>query len=174
MRAVLPRRSPGGRVPRGRVPRGWRAGRAAAGRGGDQVGDGGPGGLGGGVVEPGQVAVWVSTWTWRSTSAAMAGSANPARISAAWARRSASRARRAASAPGRAACSWARSSAAQLVQPPGREVDPDAAGGGLRRHLVIGGQAQLDADALGRVQPAQRGQPLRSARPAVAAGVPAA
>ncbi len=55
---------------------------------------------------------------------------------------------------------------AQLVQPPGREVDPDSAGGGLRGHMVIGGQPQLDADPLGRVQPAQRGQPpVSPARP---------
>ena len=55
---------------------------------------------------------------------------------------------------------------AQLVQPPGGEVDPDAAGGGLRGDMVIGGQPQLDADPLGRVQPAQRGQPpVSPARP---------
>ena len=55
---------------------------------------------------------------------------------------------------------------AQLVQPPGRLVDPDAAGGGLRRDMVIGGEPQLDAEPLGRVQPAQRGQPpVGPARP---------
>ena len=55
---------------------------------------------------------------------------------------------------------------AQLVQPPGREVDPDTAGGGLRGDMVIGRQPQLDADPLGRVQPAQRGQPpVSPARP---------
>ena len=46
---------------------------------------------------------------------------------------------------------------AELVQPPGSLLGPDAAGGCLRRDALVGGEQPLHADALGRVQPAQRG-----------------
>ena len=46
--------------------------------------------------------------------------------------------------------------AAELVQPPGGLLGPDAAGGCLRRHVLVGGEHPLHADALGRVQPAHR------------------
>ncbi len=95
----------------------------------------------------------------------MSGSAKPARVSAACARRSAARARRAATRllPGRAVAGV--QGQAELVEAPGCLVGPDTAGGRLRRDLLVGGEQQLHADALGRVRPAQRAQlPVCAAR----------
>ena len=47
---------------------------------------------------------------------------------------------------------------AEVVQPPGGSVDPDPAGSFLRRHLLVGGHAELNPEALGRAQPPQRAQ----------------
>ena len=47
--------------------------------------------------------------------------------------------------------------AAELVQPPGCLLGPDAAGGRLSRDVLVGREQPLHADALGRIQPAHRG-----------------
>jgi len=58
---------------------------------------------------------------------------------------------------------------AEVVQPPGGGVDPDPAGSFLRRHLLVGGHAELDPEAFGRAEPPQRAEravcPVRRALP---------
>ena len=144
----------------------WRAGRCGGRAGGDQGGDGCLGGVGGGVVEPGQVPgagedldlaehlgggglVGEPGADQRGVGAVLGQPDAPG-----------------GHPPGPGCLALREQCPAQLVQPPGGEVDPDAAGGGLGGDLVIGGQPQLDADPFGRVQPAQRGQPpVGPARP---------